>query len=109
MQQNTYHYTQDEQTKGPYLEYQIVKLAEMGAIRADARITCVETNANGGLGGFLASISCDPSKSKGVRVADINMPFGSMIIFMIKWALASIPAALILAALFFFITNVLIG
>ncbi|MBI4666000.1 MAG: DUF4339 domain-containing protein [Nitrospinae bacterium] len=31
-----------------------------------------------------------------VYVADINMSFGSMVVFMIKWALASIPALIIL-------------
>ena len=31
-----------------------------------------------------------------VRVTDINMPFLSMVIFMIKWAIASIPAMIIL-------------
>lgn len=31
-----------------------------------------------------------------VAVTDIEMPFGSMVIFMIKWALASIPATMIL-------------
>ncbi len=31
-----------------------------------------------------------------VRVIDVNMPFMSMVVFMIKWAIASIPAMLIL-------------
>lgn len=31
-----------------------------------------------------------------VAVTDISMPFGSMVVFMIKWALASIPAMIIL-------------
>jgi hypothetical protein len=31
-----------------------------------------------------------------VIVTDIHMPFGSMVMFMIKWAIASIPAAIIL-------------
>jgi hypothetical protein len=31
-----------------------------------------------------------------VTVVDIRMPFGSMVVFMIKWALASIPAVLII-------------
>lgn len=34
-----------------------------------------------------------------VSISDIDMPFGSMIRFMIKWALASIPALLILIIL----------
>ena len=33
---------------------------------------------------------------KGVMVTDIRMPFSSMVLFMIKWAIASIPAAIIL-------------
>jgi len=35
-------------------------------------------------------------ESRGVTVTNIQMPFSSMVIFMIKWAIASIPAALIL-------------
>ena len=31
-----------------------------------------------------------------VVISDINMPFGSMVVFMVKWSLASIPAFLIL-------------
>jgi hypothetical protein len=34
-----------------------------------------------------------------VTVVDIDMPFGSMVGFMVKWALAAIPAILILAGL----------
>ncbi|MGI9573879.1 hypothetical protein ACRYJU_07305 [Alloalcanivorax xenomutans] len=35
-----------------------------------------------------------------VVVTDINMPLDSMVIFMIKWAIASIPAAIILGLIF---------
>jgi hypothetical protein len=31
-----------------------------------------------------------------VVVRDIQMPFGSMVVFMVKWAIAAIPAAIIL-------------
>jgi hypothetical protein len=31
-----------------------------------------------------------------VVVTDVEMPFGSMVIFMVKWALAAIPALVIL-------------
>lgn len=34
-----------------------------------------------------------------VIVTDVRMPFGSMVIFMVKWALASIPALLLLTAI----------
>lgn len=33
-----------------------------------------------------------------VVVVDLQMPFTSMVTFMVKWALASIPAVMILAA-----------
>ena len=35
-----------------------------------------------------------------VKISDIKMPFGSMVVFMVKWAIASIPAILILMVLF---------
>lgn len=31
-----------------------------------------------------------------VRITDVDLPFGSMVAFMAKWAIASIPAMLIL-------------
>jgi hypothetical protein len=34
--------------------------------------------------------------NNGVVVRDISMPFGSMVVFMVKWAIASIPAIIIL-------------
>ncbi|MEH6784089.1 MAG: hypothetical protein V7688_09415 [Alcanivorax jadensis] len=34
-----------------------------------------------------------------VKIVDIDMPFGSMVAFMVKWVLASIPAFIILAIL----------
>lgn len=37
--------------------------------------------------------------SNSVKVKDFDMPFGSMVYFMIKWVLASIPAFLIIVIL----------
>ncbi|MFT5699851.1 MAG: hypothetical protein ACI8ZB_002719 [Desulforhopalus sp.] len=31
-----------------------------------------------------------------VKITDIDMPFMSMVVFMIKWAIASIPAMIVL-------------
>ena len=36
-------------------------------------------------------------ESNGVVVTDIKMPFSSMVVFMVKWAIATIPALIILA------------
>ncbi len=44
-----------------------------------------------------------------VKIVDIRMPFWSMVIFMIKWAIASIPAFFILVLLFYFVSFFLAG
>lgn len=41
-----------------------------------------------------------------VRITDIKMSFDSMVIFMVKWVIASIPAALILMFLLFVMFSV---
>jgi hypothetical protein len=38
-----------------------------------------------------------PEDFKAVVVTDIKMPFGSMVVFMVKWAIATIPAIIILS------------
>lgn len=35
-----------------------------------------------------------------VSVTDVNMPFLSMVVFMVKWAVASIPALFLLSIIF---------
>ncbi len=44
-----------------------------------------------------------------VKIVDIRMPFWSMVIFMIKWAIASIPAFFILAMIFSFLSFFVAG
>ncbi len=44
-----------------------------------------------------------------VVVSDIQMKFGSMVVFMIKWVLASIPAFLILAFMGFLLMAIMAG
>ena len=45
---------------------------------------------------------------KNVVVTDIRMPFGSMVVFMVKWASAAIPALVILTAIWW-VTVALFG
>lgn len=45
-----------------------------------------------------ASASRTSGPANPVVVVDLQMPFNSMVVFMVKWALASIPAVMILAA-----------
>jgi YesN/AraC family two-component response regulator len=47
-------------------------------------------------------------ESQHVVVTDIRMPFLSMVVFMIKWAVASIPAFIILSIIGF-ILMMLVG
>lgn len=44
-----------------------------------------------------------------VVVSDIEMPFMSMVKFMVKWALASIPAFIVLGILYAVVMGVFIG
>ena len=46
----------------------------------------------------------ESSQAQRVTVTDIDMPFGSMVGFMVKWAIASIPALLILLLIGFVCT-----
>jgi len=46
---------------------------------------------------------------KRVIVVDIKMPFWSMVIFMVKWAVASVPALVILAILFLLVIGLTSG
>lgn len=41
----------------------------------------------------------DENKTQNVVVTDIQMPFMSMVVFMVKWVIAAIPAMIILAML----------
>ena len=44
-----------------------------------------------------------------VSVVDVHMPFESMVVFMIKWAIASIPALIILVILGVLASGVIAG
>ena len=45
--------------------------------------------------------------SQRVKVVDFDMGFGSMVIFMVKWAIASIPAIIILTLIGLLIMTIL--
>ena len=44
-----------------------------------------------------------------VVVVDVQIPFWSMVMFMVEWAIATIPAVIILALLGFFLVAILGG
>lgn len=47
----------------------------------------------------------DIDDAKKVIVVDLQMPFFSIVVLMVKWALASIPALIILAVIFSVVTG----
>ena len=51
----------------------------------------------------------DEGSSRNVIVTDIHMPFLSMVIFMVKWALASIPTIIILMLIASLFWRMLLG
>jgi hypothetical protein len=42
-----------------------------------------------------------------VVITDVKIPFGSMVVIMLKWALASIPAVLIIFGILFLVCSIL--
>lgn len=60
----------------------------------------------------MAEFGTDPVLSAGesrVVITDIRMPFLSMVVFILKWVLASIPAMIIMFVLFAILSLVLGG
>ncbi|MGD0960212.1 MAG: hypothetical protein ABSB19_10425 [Methylomonas sp.] len=51
----------------------------------------------------------DSDDAKKVIVVDLQMPFFSIVVLMVKWALASIPAIIILAIIFSITTGLMGG
>jgi len=51
----------------------------------------------------------DEENRQNVTVTDIHMPFSSMVVFMVKWAIAAIPAFIILTAISLFTWSILGG
>ena len=54
-------------------------------------------------------MNASPQEPAPVRIIDVKMPFGSMVIFMVKWAIAAIPALIILAIIGAMLSGVLAG
>lgn len=50
-----------------------------------------------------------PSGSRPVRIVDINMPFMSMVLFLVKLSLAAIPAMIILGLVYLLFGMIFLG
>ncbi|NHZ84995.1 MAG: hypothetical protein GWP19_03840 [Planctomycetia bacterium] len=87
-------------------EYKCSHCKHVGKITEDTQIEEVEkgeSTIRKGIKAAIAKSKIDPPQK--VIVTDINMSFGSMVSFMVKWVIASIPAIIIL----FMIGALLIG
>lgn len=111
MNNPTYRVYLDEQTESPaFTVKQLLEKFSSGEIDNDAY---VRPDVSGSqyipLGQLLAqkqhaakqAIQSTPAGPQKVTVVNFDMPFGAMVNFMVKWALASIPAFVILFIFFF--------
>ena len=57
-------------------------------------------NTNQNINENKETLTVEMRGTQTVKVSDFDMPFGSMVVFMVKWAIASIPALIILMILF---------
>src|SRR5262245_11201166 len=75
------------------------------SLRGAARVEVDQSTATTG----ASPAGVVPVNISRVVVTDFDMPFGSMVMFMAKWALASIPAFLVLFVLGMILFSVLTG
>ena len=54
----------------------------------------------------IASSHSAPSYGRSVVIEDIDIPFGSMVLFMIKWSFASIPAAIVIGIFWWIVVTI---
>lgn len=88
---STFHYSNDgKEVQGPcdldYIKY----LFHKGTLARTAVLSPVNS------GTWIPIREYLEATEAGVTVKDIKMPFLSMVVFMVKWAVAAIPAIIIL-------------
>ena len=60
----------------------------------------IKKNTNQNINENKETLTVEMKGTQTVKVSDFDMPFGSMVVFMVKWAIASIPVLIILMILF---------
>ena len=91
-------------------EYKCSHCKHVGKITSDMKIEEVgkyESPISKGLKTAIKKAKSD--KPQKVIVTDISMPFGSMVSFMVKWSIASIPALIILFLIGLFLVTIFGG
>ena len=58
---------------------------------------------------IVGATESEPICRTRVVVTDVDMPFGSMVVFMVKWGIAAIPAVLILTVVWFIVAAMFAG
>ena len=102
---NRYHYLNRQREVAGPLEWKIIQgLHDEGLLTDD--MVCLEGSDQWRPFSEAASAETRPANPplvqqqarapQRVAVVDLEMPFGSMVTFMVKWAIASIPAFIIL-------------
>ena len=78
-------------------EYKCSNCKHVGKIGSDLKIEEIDKVESAVSKGLKAAVKkAKENQPQKVVVADISMSFGSMVSFMVKWAIASIPALIIL-------------
>jgi hypothetical protein len=108
-----FYLTIDGETAGPFDHVQLLTLYRAGIIDDGTNCQKAEQGAEWtSLSEGVPSIALAPTPRKSdqrVTVADLEMKFGSMMVFMVKWVFASIPAAIIVIVLVAMLSAVLGG
>ena len=84
-------------------------IIEDGNIRLEKGRVLPDSQAGLSDSSQLPKVSPVSSSRSEVVVTDIDMPFMSMVIFMVKWVFASIPAFFIVAVIVSFIARLVLG
>ncbi|MEO6846578.1 MAG: DUF4339 domain-containing protein [Chthoniobacterales bacterium] len=92
-----YYIKIDEQKRGPYTLDQLRSMWRVGQITVET--PCCDAGKENWT--KLLPIASQFDVSPRMVVSDFDMPFGNMILFIFKWALATIPALLMLTVIWY--------
>ena len=103
----------DGSASGPHDIVDLLHLSKNGVI-TEASLSKPDDDSKDWkpMGELLRSIARVAETTEEVCVSDIDMKFGSMVTFMVKWAFAAIPAIFVLsivAVLVYFIANMILS
>jgi hypothetical protein len=84
------------------VKYKNGNIVEMQNVRKESDTVALndKKNTNQNINENKETVTVEMRGTQTVKVSDFDMPFGSMVVFMVKWAIASIPALIILMILF---------